>query len=156
MDIDRQILITGFESQRDVTMTRLAVIVAIERYDIGRDWNLNGPAQDALALIEKINEVSSSTPIHVFASLLSTSSRLYNAIASHPNVIVRDATAEHLVRFLTEELSVVQIDSFILFWGGTASLHPIQIEDCFSRVRQREIRRLLTLPACCYSFARLP
>jgi formylglycine-generating enzyme required for sulfatase activity len=124
MDIDRQILITGFESQRDVTMTRLAVIVAIERYDIGRDWNLNGPAQDALALIEKINEVSSSTPIHVFASLLSTSSRLYNAIASHPNVIVRDATAEHLVRFLTEELSVVQIDSFILFWGGHGVVTP--------------------------------
>ncbi|MFD8259583.1 caspase family protein [Streptomyces griseoluteus] len=87
-----------------------ALIVGIERYDAGADWDLPGPARDAVALYQLLRD----------AGVPEDRLRLHLApLPRHvPDVPYRPADHATLRRVLVRELPLAQGDMLWVWWGG--------------------------------------
>jgi hypothetical protein len=92
-----------------------ALVVGIERYDIGESWNLLGPAADAIRFVNwLLSRHVEAANIWLHMSLLNS-----NALPAltNPAVAVHEATREK-IRGRIIDIKSVTGDLLYLFWGG--------------------------------------
>jgi hypothetical protein len=95
----------------------VAVVVGIERYDIGRRWNLDGPASDAVEFVKWLRQRGVPPGnILLFLSPLEENRRLSQGL----DVDVHPANRDEIQAALSEKLTEASFaaDLLYLFWGG--------------------------------------
>jgi hypothetical protein len=94
-----------------------ALVVGIERYDAGKDWNLDGPASDAARFVSWLsNRGVPAGQMAVFLSPLAGTPPL------PPGVGVSPARREQVTEAITRTLSSWRGDLLWLFWAGHGML----------------------------------
>jgi len=92
-----------------------ALVVGIEKYAAGQEWNLNGPARDACRFTDWLRRRGvPDVNISLFLAPLEEHSVLVTA--SVPQV--RPATSDNIYRALNEEFRRQEGALLYLFWGG--------------------------------------
>lgn len=92
-----------------------AVVVGVESYSAGKNWNLDGPAHDAIRFAEWLR--SKDVPpaqIRLLLSPLDPATRPDPALGLN----VEPATQEHIHHALREELAAPPPRLLYVFWGG--------------------------------------
>src|ERR1700733_6735884 len=95
-----------------------ALIVAVESFAIGREWNLNGPVRDSVRLIERLSELFPDISITLLASPLEENAALIAKASDWPNVRRGNAMSSTVYDLLINQLPSVSSDFLFLFWGG--------------------------------------
>src|SRR6266568_3225111 len=92
-----------------------ALVVGIEKYDAGPEWNLNGPVNDALKFVQwLLNRGVPSENVFLFLSPLEKN----NAQLAQMPVAARPPTFSNIYTTITVTLRQCQGDVLYIFWGG--------------------------------------
>ena len=95
--------------------TTRALVVGVERYLAGPDWNLNGPALDAHRFVEWLrNRGVPADHISLFVSPLDANS----ALPLPDGVVSRPATENEIRDMLLDDLRTCTDSLLLLYWGG--------------------------------------
>jgi hypothetical protein len=95
-----------------------ALVVGIERYDIGESWNLEGPAVDAVRFVNWL--VARGVPAGNIWLHLSPLDAAIGGKLTDPNVTIRSATLQEIHRHVVDLIGKTG-DLLYLFWGGHGS-----------------------------------
>ncbi|MFI8964882.1 caspase family protein [Streptomyces sp. NPDC053493] len=98
-----------------------AVLVAVEEYAEGGDWNLNGPAEDALSMMRWL--IGRGMPQDRITLLASPLARNEVRFAEFPGVTRRPADRPTVKRVFREELCDLRGDWLWVYWAG----HGVQM-----------------------------
>ncbi|MFG2011564.1 hypothetical protein ACGFNF_21115 [Micromonospora sp. NPDC048868] len=92
-----------------------AVVVGVERYDVGPEWDLDGPVRDACRYVQWLrgHGVDDGS-----ITLLATPLPANQALLAQVGLPVRPAQQAVVYDVLTRELPADQADLLILVWGG--------------------------------------
>jgi hypothetical protein len=91
-----------------------ALVVGVEQYAAGENWNLNGPARDACRFVNWL--ISRGVPADNIALYLSPLEK--NQVALAAPLSYHPATREQIYSALTRDFSRKQGDLLFFFWGG--------------------------------------
>ena len=124
-------------------MSRLrAVVVGIETYAAGPDWNLNGAALDACRIVQWLREHDVPSPdITVLASALPENA----AAVAGLGVPVRRADKGTIYDLFTGELRDDAADELFVYWGGHGVVDQHGQRRLFCSDATREDKRNLTI-----------
>jgi len=103
----------------------VAVVVGIEKYQMGGEWNLDGPARQAVRFINWLRRrgVPSENILRFLSPLESNESYCRRALQSlaqqeKAKDLWEPADRDDITKALTERLSQFDADLLFLFWGG--------------------------------------
>ncbi|HKP51288.1 MAG TPA: caspase family protein, partial [Chloroflexia bacterium] len=92
-----------------------ALVVGIEKYDEGPDWDLNGPASDATKFTDwLLAQQIPAENIRLFLSPLDKNASLLD----RPKPSAAPATRENIYKALTSDLRSKDGDLIYIFWSG--------------------------------------
>lgn len=93
-----------------------ALVVGIEKYQAGHDWNLNGPAKDAINFTDwLLDRRVKPENIHLFVSPLEQNSNLLQKTS----LIVKAANRENISDIINHLLDKnIAGQLLYVFWGG--------------------------------------
>jgi effector-associated domain 2 (EAD2)-containing protein len=95
--------------------TTRALVVGVEKYRAGPDWNLNGPALDAYRFVEWLrNRGVPADQISLFVSPLDAN----RASLLPKGVVPRPATQNEIQDTLLDGLRTCTLPLLFLYWGG--------------------------------------
>jgi hypothetical protein len=118
-----------------------AIVVGIEKYDIGNAWNLNGPAIDAARFVGWLrNRGVPAEQIRLFANPLEENKDAWELRSL--DVSYQPATSDGIMDLLTSEFVETRGDVLFLFWGGHGVMGQGSHHLFFSNVKEKY---LLTL-----------
>lgn len=97
-----------------------AAVVGVERYCAGSDWNLDGPASDAVRFLEYLaGQGVPKANLRAFLEPLEANDVDLRTRAQAVAASVSEPTRNVLEGFLTGELrTFASVDLFVLFWAG--------------------------------------
>jgi uncharacterized caspase-like protein len=94
----------------------IAIVVGVEKYAAGDNWNLNGPATDALRFTEWL--IERQVPAEKILAFISSLKDV-----SFPNgVEVKRATRQNIDEVIRKTLQARDEELLIFFWGGHGAL----------------------------------
>lgn len=103
----------------------VAIVVGIEKYQMGERWNLDGPARQAARFINWLSRrgVPSENILRFLSPLKSNESDCRSALQSlaqreHAERLWESPDRDVITKALTERLSQFDADLLFLFWGG--------------------------------------
>jgi uncharacterized caspase-like protein len=102
-----------------------ALLVGIERYKAGKDWDLDGPASDARRFAAWLRK--SGVPAANITALISPLERNAAVRSEIEDLIEKpapEATAAAVRWALVDDLKTRSADLFLLFWGGHGWITP--------------------------------
>jgi len=95
-----------------------AVVVGIERYDVGDPWNLDGPASDAVRFVDWLcDKQVPGKNILVLLSPLEENRHLGEELTQR-GISTQTASHDHIVDALANRLPRLDGELLFLFWGG--------------------------------------
>jgi hypothetical protein len=119
-----------------------ALVVGVERYDAGPDWNLDGPASDATRFVSWLSE--RGVPADQMAVFLSP---LNQTPPLPPGVMAEPARREQVTEAITRTLPGWRGDLLWLFWAGHGVLTRDDHIRLFYADASTEDKRNLDLPS---------
>lgn len=97
-----------------------AIVVGIDHYEYGDQWDLNGPTRDALNTVQWLFE--QGVPEKNIALFLAPRSwddaDVRALVASRPKLVQRVATDRELTDYINEELPDLGGEALLVHWGG--------------------------------------
>jgi hypothetical protein len=98
-----------------------ALVVGVEKYEAGSNWNLNGPAQDAGRFIRwLLDRQVPAANITLFSSALDETALSQKT----DNLPFQAATRQNIQQALTKDLPQKDGDLLFVFWGGHGIITP--------------------------------
>jgi len=92
-----------------------AIVVGVETYDVGSNWNLDGPANDACKFVKWLRARGvPDVQIALFVSALPENQSLVKGL----DVVSQQATHAAITKTLTDNLANKSGDLLVFFWGG--------------------------------------
>ena len=102
----------------DPTTTK-ALLVGIEKYNAGADWNLDGPAHDVLRMAQWLHRQGiPAENLTIFLSPLDSNSMIAEQIQNLTGSTPTSATQSNIRDKLTTKLQQESASLFIFYWGG--------------------------------------
>jgi len=92
-----------------------AIVVGVETYQVGANWKLDGPANDACKFVKWLRAKGvPDVQIALFVSALPENQSLVNGL----DVVSQPATHAAITKTLTDGLANKNGDLLVFFWGG--------------------------------------
>lgn len=99
--------------------TTQALLVGIEKYEAGKEWNLNGPAIDVQRMAKWLYDQNVLPEnIKIFLSPLDDNREIITEVKQFTKHEIASATRENVENELTRQLPSKLSSLFLFYWGG--------------------------------------